>query len=56
MEKRRLIIGIIAILAIALYIWIAYFEIPAKVKNGEDKLQEESWRSELNDYLKGEER
>jgi hypothetical protein len=54
MEKRRLIIGIIAILAIALYIWIAYFEIPAKVKKGEDKLQEESLNVEIDAYLKGE--
>lgn len=41
MEKRRLFIGVIAIVAIALYIWIAYFEIPSKVKIGEDSLQNE---------------
>lgn len=49
MEKRRLIIGVIAILAIALYIWIAYFEIPAKVKIG-DELQHDSGVSEI-EYL-----
>ncbi|MFC5604486.1 hypothetical protein [Sporosarcina koreensis] len=54
MEKRRLIIGVITILAIALYIWIAYFEIPAKVKKGEDALHGESWIAEFDDYLKGE--
>ncbi|WP_432357990.1 hypothetical protein [Sporosarcina sp. UB5] len=54
MEKRRLIIGLIAIIAIALYIWIAYFEIPAKVKIGEDKFQEESWMAEIDAYMKGE--
>lgn len=54
MEKRRLILGIIAILAIALYIWIAYFEIPAKVKIGEDKLQAESSNVGIDAYLKGE--
>ena len=56
MEKRRLIIGVIAILAIALYIWIAYFEIPSKVKKGEDNLQEESWMGEIYTYQKGEDR
>ncbi|MDN4606965.1 hypothetical protein [Sporosarcina highlanderae] len=48
MEKRRLIMGLILILAIALYIWIAYFEIPNKTKIGEDEIQQQ-------DSLKGEE-
>lgn len=56
MEKRRLIIGVIAIIAIALYIWIAYFEIPSKVKMGEDAHQAEQWIAEFDEYLKGEER
>lgn len=41
MDKRRLIIGIIVILAIPLYIWIAYFEIPAKSEIGEEKMQQD---------------
>ncbi|MCM3743678.1 hypothetical protein M3193_05950 [Sporosarcina luteola] len=52
MEKRRLIIGVIAILAIALYIWIAYFEIPEKVKIGEDAIQEEPLLTDIE--MKGE--
>lgn len=56
MERRRLIIGIIAIIAIALYIWIAYFEIPAKVKIGEDNIQEESWKADIDTYMEGEAR
>lgn len=54
MEKRRLIIGGIAILAIALYIWIAYFEIPSKVKKGEENIHEESWMGDIYTYQKGE--
>lgn len=47
-----MIIGVITIIAIALYIWIAYFEIPSKVEKGEDGLQEESWKVEI--IMKGE--
>jgi len=45
---------LLSILAIALYIWIAYFEIPAKVKIGEDKLREESLNVGIDAYLGGE--
>ncbi|WP_252502571.1 hypothetical protein [Sporosarcina sp. Marseille-Q4943] len=51
MEKRRLIIGLIAIIAIALYIWIAYVEIPGKVKIGEDKLQQDSGKTEIEYFV-----
>ena len=54
MEKRRLIIGVIAIIAIALYIWIAYFEIPSKVKKGEDAHHAALSIGDYDDYLKGE--
>lgn len=40
MDKRRLIVGLVLVIAIALYIWIAYFEIPNKAKIGEDIQQE----------------
>ncbi|MFS0689182.1 DUF4825 domain-containing protein [Sporosarcina sp. 179-K 8C2 HS] len=58
MEKRRLIIGLIAILAIPLYIWIAYVEIPGKAKVGEEKLQQDPLKHDFgtvldykNDYM-----
>ncbi len=40
MDKRRLILGLILVIAIALYIWIAYFEIPNKAKIGEEVQQQ----------------
>lgn len=40
MDKRRLIIGLIILIAIPLYIWIAYYEIPNKAEVGEGKLQQ----------------
>lgn len=41
MDKRRLILGLIVILAIPLYIWIAYYEIPNKAEVGEEIMQQD---------------
>ncbi|WP_339251094.1 hypothetical protein NSQ43_13805 [Sporosarcina sp. FSL W8-0480] len=46
MDKRRLILGLVLVIAIALYIWIAYFEIPNKVKIGEETQQQELLKGE----------
>ncbi|MHC8517395.1 DUF4825 domain-containing protein [Sporosarcina sp. ITBMC105] len=41
MDKRRMIIGLLILLVVPIYIWIAYFEIPDKAKVGEEKLQQD---------------
>ncbi|CAM3149552.1 DUF4825 domain-containing protein [Filibacter tadaridae] len=58
MEKRRLVMIIIVILAIPLFIWLQFFEVPNKVKIGEAKLQQdpethefEKVKSYENDYM-----
>lgn len=58
MDKRRLIIAIIIIIAIPLYVWIAYYEIPNKAEVGEGKLQQEPLKHDFttalpfeNDYM-----
>lgn len=51
MDKRRLIIGLIVVVAIPLYIWIAYFEIPNKAQVGEDKLQQDPLKHDFESVL-----
>lgn len=52
MDKRRMLIGLIVLLAIPLYIWIAYVEIPAKSKIGEEKLQQDPLQHDFSQVLK----
>lgn len=47
MDKRRMIIGLIILLVVPLYIWIAYFEIPDKAKVGEEKLQQDPMKHDF---------
>ena len=51
MDKRRMLIGLIVLLAIPLYIWIAYVEIPAKSKIGEEKLQQDPLQHDFSEVL-----
>jgi len=51
MDKRRMLIGLIVLLAIPLYIWIAYVEIPAKSKVGEEKLQQDPLQHDFSQVL-----
>ncbi|MFS0574803.1 DUF4825 domain-containing protein [Sporosarcina sp. 179-K 3D1 HS] len=41
MDKRRLLIGLLILIAIPLYVWIQYYEIPSKAKVGESNRQQD---------------
>lgn len=40
MDKRRLMMILVVIIGVPLFIWIQFFEVPNKVKIGEEKLQQ----------------
>lgn len=40
MDKRRMLIGLLILIAIPLYVWIQYYEIPNKAKMGDANLQQ----------------
>lgn len=40
MDKRRLLMILLAIIGASLFIWIQFFEVPNKVRIGEEKLQQ----------------
>ncbi|WOV88538.1 DUF4825 domain-containing protein [Sporosarcina oncorhynchi] len=51
MDKRRMVIALIIIIAIPLYIWIAYYEIPKKAEVGEGRLQQEPLKHDFTSAL-----
>ena len=51
MDKRRMIIALIIIIAIPLYIWIAYYEIPKKAEVGAGRLQQEPLNHDFTSAL-----
>lgn len=51
MDRKRLIMGLIVIIAIPLYVWIAYYEIPGKARIGEEKLQQDPMKHDFEKVL-----
>ena len=43
--------GLIVIIAIPLYVWIAYYEIPGKARIGEEKLQQDPLKHNFENVL-----
>ena len=41
MDKRRLMLILLVVIGVALFIWIQFFEVPNKVKIGEEKKQQD---------------
>lgn len=41
MDKRRLMLILIVVVGVSLFIWIQFFEVPNKVKIGEEKMQQD---------------
>ena len=38
MDKRRLMLILVVLIGVPLFIWIQFFEVPNKVKIGEEKI------------------
>ncbi len=41
MDKRRIMMILLLVVGVSLFIWIQFFEMPSKVKIGEEKLQQD---------------
>jgi hypothetical protein len=41
MDKRRLMLILVVLIGVSLFIWIQFFEVPNKVKIGEEKMQQD---------------
>ncbi|MBO1914529.1 hypothetical protein J4G37_58125, partial [Microvirga sp. 3-52] len=41
MDKRRLMLILVVLFVVPLFIWIQFFEVPNKVKIGEEKIQQD---------------
>ena len=41
MDKRRLMLILVVLIGVSLFIWLQFFEVPNKVKIGEEKMQQD---------------
>lgn len=51
MDKRRFMMILVVIIGVPLFIWIQFFEVPNKVKLGEEKMQQDPETHVLEEVL-----